>query len=144
MSRPRRYGNKAAVESFSCPVDIKEQLRGLPNKSEFIVEALREKIGVFEDELLNSEIRRIDIEISKQRSKILDLELIRSQKEAILRSRQSQKVNSLEARIKAIEILKSLPEKKRESWLQSRIDVLNECDWKTPEEALAFMREAMR
>ena len=141
MTRTKKYRDGTRFEGFKAPVDVSDRLREMPNRSEFIIEAVREKLGIYDDELLNLEIRAIDQEISRFKVKLLDLEAAKAQKEAILRSRQNRRTHALEARVKALEVLQRIPEPNRRIWLQSRIDVLADCDWRSADEALAWLTE---
>lgn len=94
--------------------------------------------------IVGNEIRYIDLEIAEHEAKVAKLKERKSQKETSLRSRQTNKNRALEARLRAIEILKGIPESKRRTWLQSRIDVLTECDFKSVDEALTFLQNQVR
>ncbi len=141
MPRRSKHGEPMRTRSVRLPPDLDERLADMPNASELIVQAVREKLSFYDDELISLEISAIDQEVSRLRLRILDLESAKRQKEAILRSRQRRRSEALEARIRALEALHKIPETHRRSWLQARVDVLADCEFASVDEALAWLNE---
>jgi len=137
LSRPRKYVDGTRFEGAKFPVRTSDRLRELPNRSEFLIQAVEEKLGLFDDEHLINEIRDIDQELSEIDARAAKLRLRKSQKEALLRTSQSKINRSHEARLRLLETSKNL--KNPRGWLESRIDVVAECDFKSVDEALVFL-----
>jgi hypothetical protein len=128
--------------SFKTTEEQAERLKSLPNASEIIRRAIDKELGLFDEAIILSRISQADRDIAQHEGAVLHLKAQKSQDEALLRARTLQRQDSQEARLRHLETIRSL--KNPEVWLESRVDVLAECGFKSAKEAMTYYKERMQ
>ena len=141
MPRHRKYGEETEVVSARVPRRLADRLNQVPDKSEYIARALEAQMGIYHDEFVSASILQIDEDLAYHRKCIDQDERRKAQLEAQLRSNAKRKEHVHDARIRTLEQYLKVPSAKKEAkkaWVECR---LAECDWATPEEAVAWLEE---
>ena len=143
LGRKRKYANGATSRSFYLPVEVAIRLDLLPNASEFVARVLMVALEGTETEL-------IDQRKEETRAKIQGLKevLAEAEKKLIALDEQEKaftkvRVDSTAARLKFLEVQSKVGRTPSQllSWLENRSDVLAECDFKSPDEAVVWYTE---
>lgn len=141
--RRRKYLGGVTRRSFSLPPAIAEVLDHLPNASEFVTQAVTEKLMGTEGDTLAYELTEARAKMIMYKSAALEEEKKLVKLEERAEKRTEKKLNFAESRFRVLEIqgkVKRTPAALR-NFLESRWDLLAECDWKTAEEGAAWIEE---
>lgn len=143
MGAPRKDPQGTEIFSFSAPSRLARKLRSYQaaNRGGFstlVCTCLETKLGLRDRELLNARLQAADLQIIAAERELLLLKEEKAKIEVQLRELDLQKDRHDEARFSLLE--KYARGAINESWLTSRTDVLVDCDFDSPDEALAWCR----
>lgn len=142
MGRRRKLeSDRPVIRSYAIKQHIDKKLSCMSRgeRSRFVCEALEARLG-YDEGYLTLSICEIDKELDYHRGEIMRLEREKSKYESTMRDNQEKRLHSLEARQKLLEVAKN-PQVNLDKWLDSRFDVLTECDFKDKESALIWANE---
>lgn len=143
MGAPRKDPQGTEIFSFSAPSRLARQLRSYQaaNRGGFsalVCTCLETKLGLRDRELLNARLQAADLQIIAAERELLLLKEEKAKIEVELRELDLRKDRHIEARLALLE--KYARGVINEPWLSSRTDVLVDCDFGSPEEALSWCR----
>jgi hypothetical protein len=114
------------------------RLREIPNGSERARTAIERDLQLYDDAILNSELRLAQKGLNEAKDRVRDFERRIGELQALKMDSQDRKVAQLEARQKLLETTKGV---KLEHWLDSRVDVMKDCGFKSVEEAVIWVTD---
>lgn len=142
MARKKEISGDKVV-TIRIDEDIYCFLEGIKNKSEFIRNCISEHIRCNSNEYVDAEIHRLEGEIAKLKSIVLEKE----NELTVLRRTQQNSINKRllihEERLKVLEYLQNNKNIKVLPWLQSRTDVLEKCGFKDVDEAHEYIKSKL-
>lgn len=145
MSRGRKqkYPGGTEVIPIAFSKEVAARIKDLPNRSDFVNRAVSVALaGIVADTVdyqkkqTRADILLLESALLQQKKRLMGLE---EQSETIARTR----IDSTDARLKVLEMqhrIKRDPAALR-VFFESRLDLLTECDWKSPDEALEWLTE---
>jgi len=127
--------------SLRFPERLIDRLQEIPNASELVRKAVERELELYDDAILDSRIRLLQTRIIDSKSRILNLETELSELEALKATADKRWKAQMEARMRFLEQVRKAKQIKLDHWLDSRVDVMRDCGFKSVEEAVAWVDE---
>lgn len=143
MPHKRFYDAKMEVYHLRLqPVTI-ARLQEIPNGSERARAAIERDLELYNDAILRAEIKQVQKAIDDDKDRLRDHERRLSELQALRMDSQERKEAQLEARVRLLEFAQTDKGKqvKLDHWIDSRVDVMRDCGFKSVEEAVAWVDE---
>lgn len=141
--RKRKYPGGGETRSFYLPLEVTIRLDTVPDASEFVTHAIMVALNGIGADVIDYRKKETRAQVRGLKEALLEAEkklmALEEQDEALAKVR----VDSTDARLRFLEAqarVKRTPPQLL-SWLESRSDVLAECDFKSAAEALAWLTE---
>jgi len=118
-------------------------LSEIPNDAAYVRELIIREVQLDDAGIINAQIRALTEQIFRDKARLLEDEAELSYLESLRQSNRDAKTKQLEARVRLLEFAQGKQGKqvKLEHWIDSRLDVMKDCGFKSVEEAVAWIDE---